>query len=385
MSNPSSVWKSFADRRARRHADVRALEHSAVREASRLATTFGPQSPGEMNATERTVNWLSNTGVVTQANAPWRDALFVTGGVRVEHNGGVQDAERFSMLPMIGAAYVRDVGGAAVKLRAAYGKGIRPTETTSRATSWMGMRGSAETSDLSSEEQSGVEGGVDLLFARGVGLHVTRFDQIVSGLIQPVAVSTNGEPPPSGGGGRGPNDGRHIAYELQNVGEITNRGWEISGSARGRGLSVSTALSFVDSRVRRLAPGYSGDLQPGDRMLEVPDRTVSVTTSYTRGPWFASVTGSRAFDWVNYDRVALATEFLSGTRPSRDPIGARLRSFWIEYPGVNRLRASLSYDVRRTLSLVMNAENVLDHQLGEPDNTTVLPGRTITAGLKAKF
>jgi iron complex outermembrane receptor protein len=89
--------------------------------------------------------------------------------------------------------------------------------------------------------------------------------------------------------------------------------------------------------------------------------------------------------WVNYDRVALATEFLSGTRPSRDPIGARLRSFWIEYPGVNRLRASLSYDVRRTLSLVMNAENLLDHQLGEPDNVTVLPGRTITGGVRAKF
>jgi len=66
-------------------------------------------------------------------------------------------------------------------------------------------------------------------------------------------------------------------------------------------------------------------------------------------------------------------------------IGAQLRSFWREYPGVGRLRASFSYDLRHALSVVMNAENLLDHQLGEPDNVTVLPGRTITAGLRAAF
>lgn len=363
-----------------------AVEHSAVRESSRLTTVFGPEPmPGAMNETVHTVSWRSNTGLVTQVNGAWRDVLFVTGGVRFEHNGGVQDAQRYSTLPMVGAAFVRDVGGAALKLRAAYGKGIRPPETTSRATSWMGRRGSS-AANLSAEEQSGVEGGFDVELARGLGLHVTRFDQLVSGLIQPVAVSGSGSgPPPGGGGGGGPNDGRRIAYELQNVGEITNRGWEIAGSAGARGLSVSTALSFVDSRVKRVAMGYSGDLRPGDRMLEVPDRTVSVTTSYTRGSVFASVTGSRAYDWVNYDRIALATQFLTGVRGAREPIGGQLRSFWREYPGVNRLRASVSYDLRRALSIVASADNLLDHQVGEPDNVTVLPGRTVTVGLRAKF
>src|SRR5205085_918155 len=98
------------------------------------------------------------------------DALFVTGGVRLEHNGGVVTSERYSTLPMLGAAFVRERGGAAVKFRAAYGKGIRPPETTSRATSWMGMRASAAATELSSEVQSGVEAGVDLLLSRSVGL-----------------------------------------------------------------------------------------------------------------------------------------------------------------------------------------------------------------------
>jgi iron complex outermembrane receptor protein len=52
---------------------------------------------------------------------------------------------------------------------------------------------------------------------------------------------------------------------------------------------------------------------------------------------------------------------------------------------VNRLRANLSFDVRCALSLVIAGDNLLDHQLGEPDNVTVLPGRTITGGLRPKF
>jgi hypothetical protein len=79
--------------------------------------------------------------------------------------------------------------------------------------------------------QSGVEAGVDLLVGRVLGFHVTRFDQLAAGLIRPVAVSSSSPGPGGdgggGGGGRGgsgpggggPNDGRRIAYELQNVDE----------------------------------------------------------------------------------------------------------------------------------------------------------------------
>jgi hypothetical protein len=120
-------------------------------------------------------------------------------------------------------------------------------------------------------------------------------------------------------------------------------------------------------------------------MLEVPERTLSVTTSYVRGPWSTSVTGSRAYDWVNYDRLALAEAFATGERLPRDFVGIQLRSFWREYTGVDRLRGNFSYDLRRALSIVVSADNLLDHQVGEPDNVTVLPGRTITGGLRAKF
>ena len=52
---------------------------------------------------------------------------------------------------------------------------------------------------------------------------------------------------------------------------------------------------------------------------------------------------------------------------------------------MNRLRANVSYDLRRALSLIVTGDNLLDHQFDEPDNATVLPGRTITGGLRARF
>ena len=97
----------------------------------------------------------------------FRDALFLTWGVRFEHSAGTSDVDRNSTLPMFGAAFVQDVGRAAVKFRVAYGKGIRAAETTIRTTSWMGVRGSERGSNLAPEEQSGVEAGVDLLIGAG--------------------------------------------------------------------------------------------------------------------------------------------------------------------------------------------------------------------------
>ena len=70
---------------------------------------------------------------------------------------------------------------------------------------------------------------------------------------------------------------------------------------------------------------------------------------------------------------------------ARDFVGLQLRGFWRQYSGVNRLRANATYDLRRALSLVISADNLLDHQTGEPDNVTVLPGRTVTGGLRARF
>jgi iron complex outermembrane receptor protein len=310
---------------------------------------------------------------VAQASVAWRDALFVTGGLRVERTAGALDAQ-VATLPMLGASWVRAHGDVSLKLRGAYGKGIRPPQTVTRGATWSHRVPLAARAHLEPESQSGVEVGADVSVGRALTLHLTRFDQRASGLVQPVTTVRDG----FAGGGR-------LGYELQNVGAIDNRGWELQGVARAGALAVTGSLALVDSRVARLASGYRGDLRPGDRMLEVPARTMSLAATWTSARWSTTWGAARASDWINYDGLALGAALAGGTAAPRDFVGAQLRTYWREYAGVTRVRGALAYRVRAGTSLVLSAENLLDRQRGEPDNVTVLPGRTVLAGLRADF
>ncbi len=329
--------------------------------------------------------WRSIGGISALASATLAHHLFLSGGLRGERASTAGSAA----IPMAGAAWAIDRGPVTVKLRAAYGEGIRWPEITPRPTLWEDRPATVQPG-LLPERQSGLEAGLDFIVAHVVTLQLTRFDQIASGLIQPVAISSDTTRSDGGGGGSGGGPGRsggpQIAYQFQNVGEIANRGWEMQGSV-GRGpFSFVGTLSLVDSRVRQVAAGYTGDLAPGDRMLGVPARMMSATASWTTAHWFSSITAYRAEDWMNYDRLALARAFAADTSARGDQLlGRALRAFWLSYPGVTHLRATASWFVRRGLALRLTGDNLLNRQTGEPDNITVLPGRTVTLGLHSEF
>jgi outer membrane receptor protein involved in Fe transport len=365
-----------------------AAEYSLMRDRTDTDAPFALYRPpeqgggggGAMGSTgpaSTIVNNRSNTGLIAQANAAYHDDLFLSTGLRLERNTGLAGIGEYETLPMVGAAFVRSLGFATVKLRSAYGKGIRPPQTTSRAGTLMGLNRSPASVALSAEKQSGIEAGADVFVGHAMVFHVTRFDQRASGLIQPVSVAR-----PPGVDTLRP---RRIAYELQNVGEITNRGWELEGAVNSGPLSLSATYASVDSRVEKLANGYTGDLRQGDRMLEVPSRTIGLNASINEKRWHTSWSLSRASDWVNYDRLALTAAFQNENHPLGEFLGAQLRTYWRKYDGVTRLGGNFGYTLSRELSVTLRGENLLDKQEGEPDNITVLPGRTVTAGVRLSF
>ncbi len=319
--------------------------------------------------------WINNSGVSAQAMLSWQDRWYVSAGGRAERTSGATATVQHALLPMIGAAYVRDYGPAVLKLRSAFGTGIRPARTLVRGTSWMG-RGVASAS-LQPEQQTGIEAGADLVLAHGVSLHVTRFDQEASGLIQPVGSMTTAV---------GPNGRivRNLSYTLQNVGAITNRGWELQATARRSSLQLASTLSLVDSRVARTANGYRGELRVGDRMLDVPASTVSLSATWAARRWSLSSTATRAADWIGYDRTAIG-EALANTTQEYDVGGSLLRRYWLNYSGVTRWRTNASYRLRGDLSVMFGGENLLNVQRGAPDNATVTAGRTLSFGLRSLF
>ena len=326
----------------------------------------------------RVTAWNHNTGMVAQASTAWQDALFLTGGLRLERNDAFSGDDRYPLLPLVGAAYVRSLGPVEIKLRSSYGKGIRPPLTTVRGAWGEPTSPVNARPGLDPEVQTGIESGIEL-YAGDFSLQATRFDQQATGLIQNVAVSVDTQL-------RSGSPERRIRFRLENVGEISNRGWELQGALRRGALGVKGTFTTVDSRVRTVADGYLGDLRPGDRMLAVPARTASLSASWTSAQWAAALTATRAADWINYDRVALARAYSSSdAMQQRDVTGWRLRNFWREYDGSTHLRLSGSRDVGRGLELVIIGDNLLGGQLGEPDNLTIRQGRTISGGLRASF
>ncbi len=361
-------------------ADLTLLgEHSPLHEwaSTALATTAAAtsaekQAAAAAAAAGQLLTWRSNSGVGGQLHGALFQRLFLTGGLRVERATNVQG---FSRLPMVGATWVPAQGIVTVKFRGAYGKGIRWPQTTVRATLGEGLRPGADTiSSLLPEQQSGVEGGMELLVGEVLSIQVTRFDQAASGLIQRVGVPYDTVVE---------NVLRHrIAYQLQNVGEIGNRGWEFQGSIHRGPLTLAGTLSIVDSRVNHVARTYTGDLRAGDRMLEVPRRTMSGSVVWSGARWSSTVTAYRAEDWIYYDRLTIAQSYAAG---NRNFTGTALRKYWLGYGGVTHLRATLTRELWRRVGVLLTGDNLLNRQTGEPDNLAVLPGRTITFGLRGEF
>jgi hypothetical protein len=137
---------------------------------------------------------------------------------------------------MLGAAAVGDFGPVTAKLRAAYGKGIRPVSSLGRTQYGQTISGSMNPTSLGAERQAGTEVGLDLLVRRAWSFKVTRFDQRASGLFQQVAIPADST-----------YMSRRMTYALENVGEISNRVGPEAGTVSR--LSVSSTLSFVNSRV----------------------------------------------------------------------------------------------------------------------------------------
>lgn len=324
-------------------------------------------------------SWNHNTGMFSQLSAQWANSLFLSGGLRVERNDSFSGPDRYPLLPMLGVALVRELGPFQLKLRSAYGKGIRPPLTAARTASVMEHQRDVLAPALDPELQSGVESGMELYVGSAFSLQVTRFDQLASGLIQNVAVAVDTQM-------RGATAVQRVRYQLQNIGEISNHGWEMQAATQRGPFAFASAFTMVDSRVRRLASGYYGDLRPGDRILAVPARTGSLMGSWTGSRWFAALTATRAWDWIDYDRLTLARAYTATDGPPpKELVGPHLRQYWLNYTGETHLRLASSFKVRSALDLTFTGENLLGGQLGEPDNVTIRPGRTISGGVRASF
>lgn len=301
---------------------------------------------------------IANQGIFAQLKGDLGRTVFLTAGLRGDWNTTFGENFGAAWSPMLGLAWTRDIGWSTLKLRSAYGKGIRPPPPNARRSiSTLRFRQVANAF-LEPETQSGFESGAELLVGDRASLSLTGYMQVASGLIQQVIL-----------------DRRTIQY--QNVGEIFNRGVELEGQVRHGNVRGNATVSLTDSRVRALSPTYSGDLRVGDRVTEVPlwSGAGSVSTDIGR----ATLTAGATFvgKWTGYD---WAQYVASGGLESGQV--KTLRSYWREYPGMVRPYLSVQQHLNRDMEWFARIDNLTNIQRYERDNLQVTAGRTMILGLR---
>jgi iron complex outermembrane receptor protein len=171
-------------------------------------------------------------------------------------------------------------------------------------------------------------------------------------------------------------DARRL-YQFQNVGAITNRGFELDAGARRGRFSAAGRLNLVKSRVAVLSPNYTGDFEPGDAPLEVPASMASMALRHEHGVARLEVGATWIGPWTGYD-----WRLIQRVEAGESPLGDRVREYWMEYDGVLRPFAGVTLALSRTTTLGLRAEWPLEQDALLRDNLTPTVGRTITVGLR---
>ena len=298
-----------------------------------------------------------NNGAFGQVKFVPAPAWHLTAGLRGERNSSFGPNVGTAWSPMLGIAHTLEIAGtSALKFRAAYGKGIRPPPPSARRRITTVNFRQIENNELRPEEQSGVEYGAEAYIGDRLSLSLTAYRQIADQLIQPFVALR--------------------AVQYQNVGRIENSGVELEGLTRLGQLRGSVTMAWTDSRVRRLAPRYEGDLRVGDQVPEVPGWSGQAWLSRDLGA--ARLTGGATYigSWTGYDWLGYYAA------AATDTLGQRLRTFWVRYPALVKPFAMFEARVAREAALFLRVDNLLNKQLNERDNLQITPGRSTTIGLK---
>jgi outer membrane receptor protein involved in Fe transport len=305
------------------------------------------------------VTETNNTGYFAQAQLGFHDGLFLTAGIRAEHNTNFGDSLGTPLSPRVGISYARPLGSMMLKLRGSWGRSIRPPSSGAKAPSSQPGYIQLANPTLAPERQHGWDAGVDAVFGARGSLNLTYYDQTADNLIQSVLI-------------------QDITYQNQNVGRIRNTGVEVEGTVNVGFLQVKGQYAYTRSRVAHLNAGYAGDLVVGDQALLTPKHTAgaSVTLTPMQG---TTVAGGLTYQggWTGFDGIALNRCF-GGTGPCLPTF----RDYHTEYAGFVKLNASVFQRLTPFITGFVSVDNLTNNVRREVENDFLTMGRITTIGLK---
>jgi hypothetical protein len=144
---------------------------------------------------------------------------------------------------------------------------------------------------LAPEHQQGAEGGIELYWGRRFALVMTRYNQVVDGLIARPDVDSVRSLVPNPRFSSSVLDADGYGFYGQgkplNIGSIRNQGWELQGTVTTGPLSTKGTYSWTKSRVIGVNAAYRNLLsgtqyQPGTSFSYLPEHTWALSVTYAR-------------------------------------------------------------------------------------------------------
>lgn len=310
-----------------------------------------------------------NAGAFAMAELGFSDRLHLTLATRVEENSNLGEEYGRAVSPRAGISYVRGVGPLEVKLRAQYGKGVRPPPPFARAGRIIGTTVYQPNAAIGPEEKVGWDAGVELYWGGKASLAVTRYDEVGENLIQFVDIQLT----PS------------RIRQYQNIGRVASEGWEVEGRANLGPLTLEANYAYADNTIEQLSNQYTENpnstYQVGDRMEYVPRHSGggTLTGRFWRGS--ASVNWSVIAGWRGLDVIPYYGSLYGG-----EPYRGSLRDYYIDYSDAHwKWNFLTEQELGQRLTAFLRVDNLTNQQKGDLVNLYVAQGRTTVVGLRYAF
>jgi outer membrane receptor protein involved in Fe transport len=319
-------------------------------------------APGQEPQASRAVT--TNTGYLAQLQLAFHEALFLTGGLRLEDNSSFGADLNTPVSPRVGASYVRPFSLGTIKVRGSYGEAINPPAPGQRDAHVFPTNRQLANPLLGPERQSGWDAGLDLILGEYLSFSATYYHQIARDLIalvRPVVGSLDGQ--------------------YQNVGKVRNAGLELEGSYSRRWLRLSAQYAITRARVLELGPLYTGDLRIGDLVPVIPEHTGGISLTVTPLRQTSVAVGVTYFgSWMFTDVFALFA-CVGGTAPCR----TSNRDYLTEYPRLVKASLAVRYAMTSRISGFVAIDNLTNNDNFEVSNLSPIVGRISTFGLRLLY
>jgi outer membrane receptor protein involved in Fe transport len=330
--------------------------------AFNAANTTGAISTGSGGAISATRIETTNGGYFVQTQVGFKDAVFLTAGVRAESNSDFGDSLGTPILPRAGLTLVQSVRATTIKLRGSWGRAIRAPSPGRKLGFTSPTAIQLPNPRLGPERQQGWDVGLDLVFGEHGVLSLTYFRQVADHLADGVVLETTPV----------------LTQQFQNVGRVNNSGVEVEAGLAAGPFSVRGQYGYVRTRIRQLSPTYAGDLRVGDVPLLNPAHTAGASISFSPSPeWTATGGVTYVGRWRNYDYVALF-RCQGGSEPCR----ADFRDYQTSYPALLKLNLGVTRQFTTAVAGFTAIDNLTNNNLHEANNLLPVRGRTTTVGLR---